>query len=129
MRSSCVSPKDFKATAPESKQHPAVYAREFIHVIMKKKKKITESEKICKRDSSPMSRNILATILRSGCDTSVWQTDCFVYPGIACTNRVSSTRESDLVIYTLRNNFFETTVRARARPVEGCLFFFLFRYF
>lgn len=27
MRSSCVSPKDFKATAPESKQHPAVYAR------------------------------------------------------------------------------------------------------
>jgi len=29
MSSSCVSPKDFKATAPESKQHPAVYAREY----------------------------------------------------------------------------------------------------
>jgi hypothetical protein len=48
MRSSCVSPKDFKATAPESKQHPAVYAREANSQWREKR----SSEKIRKRDLS-----------------------------------------------------------------------------
>lgn len=47
MRSSCVSPKDFKATAPESKQHPASCTRANSQWREKR-----SSEKIRKRDLS-----------------------------------------------------------------------------
>lgn len=112
MRSSCVSPKDFKATAPESKQHRASCTRANSQWREKR-----SSEKIRKRDLSPRRRRRRRRKrsrkrFRADADVYAAQTNCFVYPG-------KHRGVPDLSSGTL-------CTRARSRPGRGAFFFFLF---